>query len=131
MQRTCAGDVGYGKFNDSINVPDRIFGFSTPAQREFNSVFRKVVFELAIKHNVDLEIRLKRNLTPHRMERKASKKDTKWSEENLLRDTQRHKLNTARDETFFENHLKIDNTNLKMILICCRKWQIERFDIIW
>ena len=65
------------------------------------------------------------------MERKASKKDTKWSEENLLRDTQRHKLNTARDETFFENHLKIDNTNLKMILICCRKWQIERFDIIW
>lgn len=83
-----------------------------------------------------------------------------WKE-NLLRDTQRHKLNTARDETFFENHLKIDNTNLlpeqvadlvikeyklvpnqkekkeyrfgvqKMILICCRKWQIERFDIIW
>ena len=138
--------------HDSIEVSDRIFGFNTPAQREFNSVFRKVAFELAVKHNVDLiftyvaafekpeeviylkeletqftkaggnfyfvelsadlETRLKRNLTPHRMERKASKKDTKWSEENLLRDTQRHKLNTAPDETFFENHLKIDNTNL-------------------
>lgn len=138
--------------HDSIEVSDRIFGFNTPAQREFNSVFRKVAFELAVKHNVDLiftyvaafekteeviylkeletqftkaggnfyfvelsadlETRLKRNLTPHRMERKASKKDTKWSEENLLRDTQRHKLNTAPDETFFENHLKIDNTNI-------------------
>lgn len=138
--------------HDSIEVSDRIFGFNTPAQREFNSVFRKVAFELAVKHNVDLiftyvaafekpeeviylkeletqftkaggnfyfvelsadlETRLKRNLTPHRMERKTSKKDTKWSEENLLRDTQRHKLNTAPDETFFENHLKIDNTNL-------------------
>lgn len=138
--------------HDSIEVSDRIFGFNTPSQREFNSVFRKVAFELAVKHNVDLiftyvaafekpeevkylkeletqftkaggnfyfvelsadlETRLKRNLTPHRMERKASKKDTKWSEENLLRDTQRHKLNTAPDETIFENHLKIDNTNL-------------------
>lgn len=138
--------------HDSIEVSDRIFGFNTPAQREFNSLFRKIAFELAVKHNVDiiftyvaafekpeeieylknlesqftkagghfyfvelsadLETRLKRNLTPHRMERKTSKKDTKWSEENLLRDTQKHKLNTEPEEIIFENHLKIDNTNL-------------------
>ena len=29
--------------HDSIEVTDRIFGFATPAQKEFNSVFRKVV----------------------------------------------------------------------------------------
>ena len=46
------------------------------------------------------------------MERKASKKDTKWSEENLLKDSQRHRLNTKEGEILFENHLKIDNTNL-------------------
>lgn len=46
------------------------------------------------------------------MERKASKKDTKWSEDNLLKDSQRHRLNTEEGETLFENHLKIDNTNL-------------------
>lgn len=138
--------------HDSIEVSDRIFGFNTPAQREFNSIFREKAFELAVKHNVDLlftyvaafekeeeinylktlehqfkasggnfyfvelsadlDTRLKRNLTPHRMERKASKKDTKWSEENLLKDSQRHRLNTEEGEILFENHLKIDNTNL-------------------
>lgn len=138
--------------HDSIEVSDRIFGFDTPAQREFNSIFREKAFELAVKHNVDLlftyvaafekeeeinylktlehqfkasggnfyivelstdlDTRLKRNLTPHRMERKASKKDTKWSEENLLKDSQRHRLNTKEGEILFENHLKIDNTNL-------------------
>lgn len=138
--------------HDSIEVSDRIFGFNTPAQREFNSIFREKAFELAVKHNVDLlftyvaafekeeeinylktlehqftasggnfyfvelsadlDTRLKRNLTPHRMERKASKKDTKWSKENLLKDSQRHRLNTKEGEILFENHLKIDNTNL-------------------
>ena len=138
--------------HDSIEISDRIFGFNTPAQREFNSIFREKAFELAVKHNVDLlftyvaafekeeeinylktlehqftasggnfyfvelsadlDTRLKRNLTPHHMERKASKKDTKWSEENLLKDSQRHRLNTEEGEILFENHLKIDNTNL-------------------
>ena len=138
--------------HDSIEVSDRIFGFNTPAQREFNSIFREKTFELAVKHNVDLlftyvaafekeeeisylktlehqftasggnfyfvelsadlDTRIKRNLTPHRMERKTSKKDTKWSEENLLKDSQRHRLNTEEGEILFENHLKIDNTNL-------------------
>ncbi len=65
-----------------------------------------------VELSADLDTRLKRNLTPHRMERKASKKDTKWSEENLLKDSQRHRLNTEEGEILFENHLKIDNTNL-------------------
>lgn len=138
--------------HDSIEVSDKIFGFNTPAQREFNSIFRINAFELTVKYNVDLiftyvaafemkeeidylkslevqfttsggnfyfielsadlDTRLKRNLTPHRMERKASKKDTKWSEENLLKDMQYHKLNTEDGEILFKNHLKIDNTNL-------------------
>ena len=40
--------------HDSIEVSDRIFGFATPAQREFNYYFRQKAFELAVKHNVDL-----------------------------------------------------------------------------
>ena len=96
--------------HDSIEISDKIFGFGTPAQREFNAIFREKAFELAVKHNVDLiftyvcafemqeerdyltgladlfeaaggkfyfaelsadlETRLERNLTPHRMERK-------------------------------------------------------------
>ena len=139
--------------HDSIEISDRIFGFATPAQKEFNAYFREKAFELAVKHNVDLiftyvcafemqeerdyleslrnlfeqaggkfffvelsatlEERLARNETPHRMERKASKKDIAWSKANLLQDAEKHKLNTDEGETWFEKHLKIDNTRLE------------------
>lgn len=139
--------------HDSIEISDRIFGFATPAQREFNAVFREKAFELAIKHNVDLlftyvcafempeereyltrlanlfqsnggnfyfvelsadlEIRLERNETPHRMEMKASKRDVEWSKSDLLRSAKKHRLNTNNNEFWVENHFKIDNTNLE------------------
>lgn len=132
--------------HDSIEVSDKIFGFDTPAQRKFNSLFRAKAFELAVKHNVDLiftyvcafdmkedieyleslknlfeqtgghfffvelkatlEERLFRNETPHRMERKASKKDVAWSKANLMQDAENHKLNTDEGERCFENHMK-------------------------
>ena len=138
--------------HDSIEMSDKIFGFGTPAQREFNMFFREKAFELAVKHDVDLiftyvcafEVpkereylsslekmfkasggefyfielsaelgtRLERNETPHRMERKASKRDVEWSKANLLKDTENHKLNSEDGEVWFDNHLKIDNTNL-------------------
>lgn len=139
--------------HDSIEVSDRIFGFATPAQKEFNALFRKTAFDLAVKHNVDLlftyvcafempqereyleslaklfeenggnfyfvelsadlDKRLERNITPHRLERKASKRDVEWSKTNLLKDAERHKLNSDPDEVWFQKHLKIDNTNLE------------------
>lgn len=40
--------------HDSIEMSDKIFGFATPAQKEFNAIFREKAFELAVKHNVDL-----------------------------------------------------------------------------
>lgn len=138
--------------HDSIEISDRIFGFGTPAQREFNAAFREKAFELAVKHNVDLiftyvcafdmqeerdyltglqnlfeqhsgrfffvelsatlETRLRRNETPYRMERKPSKRDVAWSRANLLKDAEAHRLNSEEGELWFENHLKIDNTDL-------------------
>ncbi len=138
--------------HDSIEMSDKIFGFGTPAQREFNAVFREKAFELAVKHNVDLiftyvcafelpqereyltgladlfqsaggkfyfaelsadlATRLERNETPHRMERKASKRDVAWSRANLLKDAENHRLNSNEGETWFDNHIKINNTNL-------------------
>ena len=139
--------------HDSIEISDRIFGFATPAQKEFNSYFREKAFELAVKYDVDLiftyvcafeiqeekdylmslhdlfiengggfyfvelsadlETRLARNETAYRMERKASKRDVEWSRSNLLNDSKKHKLNSAVGEMWFENHLKIDNSNLE------------------
>ena len=139
--------------HDSIEMSDKIFGFGTPAQKEFNAAFREKAFELAVKHDVDLiftyvcafempqersylsgvadlftanggnfyfaelsaslETRLERNETPHRMERKASKRDIAWSKSNLLRDIERHRLNSNDGEIWFQNHIKIDNTSLR------------------
>lgn len=139
--------------HDSIEMSDKIFGFGTPAQKEFNAAFRECAFKLAVKHNVDLiftyvcafevpqereyltslaemfkaaggdfyfvelnadlETRLERNETPHRMERKASKRDIVWSKSNLLEDAKNHRLNSTEGEVWFENHIKIDNTNLR------------------
>lgn len=138
--------------HDSIEMSDKIFGFATPAQREFNAVFREKAFELAVKHNVDLiftyvcafdvkeerdyleglsdlfkkaggefyfvelsadlQTRLERNETPHRMERKVSKRDVAWSKANLLEDAKNHRLNSEDGEVWFEHHIKIDNTKL-------------------
>lgn len=138
--------------HDSIEISDRLFGFGTPAQREFNAVFREKAFDLAVKHGVDLiftyvcafelpqereylsgleeqftagggefyfvelcaslEARLERNETPHRLERKASKRDIAWSRANLLDDAKNHRLNSEPGEVWFEHHMKIDNTHL-------------------
>ena len=138
--------------HDSIEMSDKIFGFGTPAQKEFNAVFREKAFGLAVKHNVDLiftyvcafelpqereyltslaelfkatggefyfvelsadlETRLERNETLHRMERKASKRDVVWSKADLLKTVENHKLNSEDGEIWFDNYLKIDNTNL-------------------
>ena len=137
--------------HDSIEVSDKIFGFATPAQKEFNAIFREKAFEIAIKYNIDmiftyvcafemqeerdyltnlhdlfiqnggsfyfvelsadLDTRLARNETSHRMEKKVSKRDLAWSKENLLNDAEVHRLNTE-EEVWFDKHLKIDNSNL-------------------
>ena len=61
----------------------------------------------------DIETRLGRNETPHRMEKKPSKRDVSWSRANLLDDAAKYRLNSDEGEIWFVNHLKIDNTNLE------------------
>ena len=48
------------------------------------------------------------------MQRKASKRDIEWSRADLLSSAQRHKWNTDRDEFWFKNHIKIDNSSLEL-----------------
>ena len=60
----------------------------------------------------DMETRLKRNVTPHRLESKLSKNDIEWSNNDLINKTNNNRLNTYEGETICPNHIKIDNTNL-------------------
>lgn len=60
----------------------------------------------------DLDTRLKRNITPHRLERKPSKRDVEWSESDILKTYEKYRLNSYDDEYICDNHLKINNNNL-------------------
>ncbi|MBQ2202135.1 MAG: AAA family ATPase [Clostridia bacterium] len=65
-----------------------------------------------VELSASLEARLSRNETPHRMERKPSKRNVAWSRADILKTAARYRLNMEADETLFPHHLKIDNTDL-------------------
>lgn len=138
--------------HDSIEISDKIFGFATKSQKEFNEIIRSVAFDIAIKYNESMiftlvidfsdekeykyvkkikekfettggnlylieliakqEIRLKRNVSQNRLEKKKSKQDIEWSKNNLIKGDIKYKLNSNDDEFLFENHYKINNENL-------------------
>ena len=65
-----------------------------------------------VELSTDLETRLMRNETPHRMEMKPTKRNVEFTRKDILTTAERYKLNSDPDEFLFDNHLKIDNTNL-------------------
>ena len=60
----------------------------------------------------NLDTRLKRNITPHRLEKKPSKRDVAWSESDILKTYEKYRLNSYEDEFVCDNHLKIRNDEL-------------------
>ena len=66
-----------------------------------------------VELEADLETRLQRNLTPHRLEEKKSKRDVEWSEKELLDCMEKYQLNSNEGEKLFDNQIKINNTDLK------------------
>ena len=82
-----------------------------------------------VELKADVETRLKRNVTPHRLEAKPTKKDLEWSRKDLLDTMEKYKLNTDDGEILFENHIKIDNTNLspdEVTEIIIEKFKLKR-----
>ncbi len=82
-----------------------------------------------VELRADIETRLKRNVTPHRLEAKPTKKDLEWSKRDLLDTMEKYKLNTDDEEILFENHIKIDNTNLspdEVTEIIIEKFKLKR-----
>jgi hypothetical protein len=61
----------------------------------------------------DLEDRLKRNTTPHRLEHKPTKRDIVWSENDLRTSMDKYRMNSLEGEIKKENYLRINNKDLK------------------
>lgn len=60
----------------------------------------------------DLKTRLERNLTPHRLEMKPTKRDTEWTKSDILKTHENNRLNSYEDEFIYKNHIKINNNDL-------------------
>ncbi len=61
----------------------------------------------------DRAVRLERNKTENRLKNKASKRDIAVSEDRMLREETKYRLESYEGEIPFKNYMKIDNTNLE------------------
>lgn len=71
-----------------------------------NGEFYVVELEAALSE------RIKRNKTENRLKNKPTKRNVKNSEEELVKSTKVHRLNSNLGEVKYKNHLRIDNTNI-------------------
>lgn len=81
--------------------------------RKWRNIFKENGGECYfIELETSLEERLRRNKTANRLENKPSKKDLKWSEEDIIKSNKKHRLNSNPNEIPFENYYRINNTNI-------------------
>ena len=83
---------------------------------QFCQIFRSKGVEIYfVELEADVEERLIRNKTPHRLEHKPTKRNTKQSEENLLSSYKDKRLNSFDGEIKEKNYLRINNTYLQQV----------------
>ncbi len=58
------------------------------------------------------EVRLQRNATENRLKNKASKRDLDFSNQRLISDDAKYRIESLEGEIPFDNYIKIDNTDL-------------------
>lgn len=66
-----------------------------------------------VELEADLEERLRRNVTPFRLEQKPTKRNIEQSEQDLRNTLKKHRLNSNEGEITKENYLRINNTNFE------------------
>ena len=75
----------------------------------------------------DQRVRLQRNKTKNRLLHKASKRDTIISDDRMIREETKYRLESREGEIPFSNYIKIDNTDLEPEEVA--KMIKERFDL--
>ncbi|MFC7681736.1 shikimate kinase [Paenibacillus sp. GCM10028914] len=66
-----------------------------------------------VELEADIEERKKRNITENRLIHKPTKRDVKWSEEELIKTYQKHRLNSLPEEITKQNYMRINNMGLE------------------
>ncbi|MFJ5760381.1 AAA family ATPase [Neobacillus sp. NPDC093182] len=75
----------------------------------FESRGGKVYF---VELEADLNVRLERNKSPHRLEHKPTKRNIEWSENNLKKSMEKYRLNSLEGEITKQEYIRINNTNM-------------------
>lgn len=65
-----------------------------------------------VELEADLETRLERNITPHRLQHKPTKRNVVWSENDLKTSMDKYRLNSHEGEIQKKNYLRVNNTRL-------------------
>ncbi|WHY03106.1 AAA family ATPase [Neobacillus sp. DY30] len=64
-----------------------------------------------VELEADLNERLERNKSPHRLEHKPTKRNIEWSENNLKKSMEKYRLNSLEGEITKPEYIRINNTN--------------------
>lgn len=105
------------KYNESM-IFTMCIAFDLVEEREnFDKLKNKFESNGGIIYLLELsasqEKRLERNVTPNRLEKKKSKQDVEWSNNDLKKCDDKYRLNSYEEEYWCENHFKINNENLE------------------
>lgn len=65
-----------------------------------------------VELEADVDERLRRNTTPHRLEHKPTKRNVEQSERNLRTTMEEHRLNSVEGEITRKNYIRIDTTTM-------------------
>ncbi|AZN40393.1 DEAD/DEAH box helicase family protein [Paenibacillus albus] len=94
-----------------------VWGFDLQGDWEYVDNICKTIEEkngqvYFVELEADLDTRIERNKTPHRLEHKPTKRNIARSEQDLLQTVEQHRLNSFEGEINRENYIRINNTNL-------------------
>lgn len=68
-----------------------------------------------VELEADIEERIRRNKTEHRLENKPSKRDIEWSENEVKKSNLEHRSNSEEGEIKEKNYIRINNTDINAI----------------
>lgn len=80
-----------------------------------------------VELEADLEERIKRNESENRLNNKPTKRNVEWSKKQLVKDSEKHRLNSLPGEIKEKNYLRINNTDLSAEKVA--KIIKEKFDL--
>jgi hypothetical protein len=94
-----------------------VWGFDIQGDRDYVNRICKIFEDKGaeiyfVELEADLDERLERNKTPHRLKHKPTKRDIERSEQDLKQTMERHRLNSLEGEIKKENYIRINNTNI-------------------